>query len=58
LIKGQRADEELAEATEAIEAALLAHELTVETPTGRIVIFHREEGDDEEPRQKPKRRRR
>lgn len=50
LIKGQRADEELAEATEAIEAAQLAHELTVETPTGRIVIFHREEGDDEEPR--------
>ena len=30
----------------------------LQTPTGRIVIFHREEGDDEEPRREVKKKRR
>jgi 16S rRNA (guanine527-N7)-methyltransferase len=41
LIKGQRADEELAEARAALAAHHLRHEATVATPTGRIVVLVR-----------------
>jgi 16S rRNA (guanine527-N7)-methyltransferase len=41
LIKGQRAGEELAEATAALAAHRMRHETTVATPTGRIVILSR-----------------
>ena len=44
LVKGQRANEELAEAQEALHLLHAAHAATVETPTGRIVVlekFHR-----------------
>lgn len=39
LIKGQRADEELAEAAHVIGRARATHEKTVPTPTGRIVVL-------------------
>ncbi|MFO0723089.1 MAG: 16S rRNA (guanine(527)-N(7))-methyltransferase RsmG [Myxococcota bacterium] len=48
LIKGQRADEELAEAARALRSAKIFHELTVPTPTGRIVLLRRDDEDDEE----------
>jgi 16S rRNA (guanine527-N7)-methyltransferase len=41
LIKGQRADEELAEARATIDKQGAVHERTVATPTGRIVILRR-----------------
>ena len=41
LIKGQRADEELAEATSVIEKQHATHEGTLATPTGRIVKLRR-----------------
>ena len=39
LIKGQKADEELAEAAPALNLLLAVHEGTVDTPTGRIVVL-------------------
>lgn len=39
LIKGQRADEELAEAAPLIRRLGALHERTVETPTGRVVVL-------------------
>ena len=39
LVKGQRADEELLEATSVLRARGLVHERTVATPTGRIVVL-------------------
>ena len=39
LVKGQRADEELAEAGKALRAARATHERTIATPTGRIVVL-------------------
>lgn len=41
LIKGQRADEELAEAKPVVAKLRAAHEQTVATPTGRIVVLRR-----------------
>lgn len=41
LIKGQRADEELAEAARVIKKLGSKHEHTVATPTGRVVILRR-----------------
>jgi 16S rRNA (guanine527-N7)-methyltransferase len=41
LVKGQRAGDELAEATPVLAAHHLRHETTVATPTGRIVILSR-----------------
>lgn len=41
LIKGQRADEELAEARAEIRRLGAVHERTVETPTGRIVVLRK-----------------
>ena len=41
LIKGQRVDEELAEATTVLAAHHVRHETTIATPTGRIVILSR-----------------
>jgi 16S rRNA (guanine527-N7)-methyltransferase len=41
LIKGQRADEELAEARQALYLLHAAHAGTIETPTGRIVILEK-----------------
>jgi hypothetical protein len=41
LIKGQRAEEELAEASVVIAKQQAAHEQTVATPTGRIVVLRR-----------------
>lgn len=41
LIKGQRAEEELAEASAVIRQQHAAHERTVATPTGRIVVLRR-----------------
>jgi 16S rRNA (guanine527-N7)-methyltransferase len=52
LVKGQRADEELAEAARVIEDQRCVHEKTVGTPTGRIVVLRRGEG---EPRRKHRR---
>ena len=42
LIKGQRADEELAEATKVLKKLRATHETTVATPTGRIVVLRLE----------------
>ncbi|MEZ4405521.1 MAG: 16S rRNA (guanine(527)-N(7))-methyltransferase RsmG [Polyangiales bacterium] len=42
LIKGQRADEELAEAKLAMFDHGVVHERTVPTPTGRVVVLRRE----------------
>ncbi len=39
MIKGQRADEELEEATLVLAEQRCAHEKTVDTPTGRIVVL-------------------
>jgi 16S rRNA (guanine527-N7)-methyltransferase len=39
LIKGQKADEELAEAAPALKLLLAMHEGTVDTPTGRIIVL-------------------
>lgn len=39
LVKGQRADEELAEAKQVLHALHVAHAGTVDTPTGRIVVL-------------------
>jgi 16S rRNA (guanine527-N7)-methyltransferase len=39
MIKGQRADEELEEATLVLAESSCTHERTVETPTGRIVVL-------------------
>jgi 16S rRNA (guanine527-N7)-methyltransferase len=52
LVKGQRADEELAEAGKALAAEHATHEKTVATPTGRIVVLRRGAG---EARRKPRR---
>ncbi|MDI1449068.1 16S rRNA (guanine(527)-N(7))-methyltransferase RsmG [Polyangium sp. 6x1] len=52
LVKGQRADEELAEAKRVLAEQGAAHEKTVATPTGRIVVLRRGSG---EARRKPKR---
>jgi 16S rRNA (guanine527-N7)-methyltransferase len=41
LIKGQRAEEELAEASSVIAKQQAAHEQTVATPTGRIIVLRR-----------------
>ncbi len=49
LVKGQRADEELAEATRVLVDQRCGHEKTVATPTGRIVVLRRGAG---EPRRK------
>jgi 16S rRNA (guanine527-N7)-methyltransferase len=45
LVKGQRADEEVAEATRVIAEQRCAHERTVATPTGRIVVLRRGPGE-------------
>lgn len=45
LIKGQRADEELAEATRVLAKHRCVHEKTVPTPTGRIVVLRRSAGE-------------
>ena len=45
LVKGQRADEELAEVTRVIAEQRCTHEKTVATPTGRIVVLRRGEGE-------------
>jgi 16S rRNA (guanine527-N7)-methyltransferase len=42
LVKGQRADEELAEASRAMRSARVTHERTVPTPTGRIVVLRKD----------------
>jgi len=41
LVKGQRADEELAEAKRALHMLHVAHAGTVDTPTGRIVVLEK-----------------
>lgn len=41
LIKGQKADEELAEAAKIIKRAGAEHAKTIPTPTGRIVVLNR-----------------
>lgn len=41
LVKGRRADEELVEATRVLAELRCAHEKTVTTPTGRIVVLRR-----------------
>lgn len=41
LIKGQQADEELAEAQQALHALKAVHVQTVDTPTGRIVVLQK-----------------
>ncbi|MBI5537565.1 MAG: 16S rRNA (guanine(527)-N(7))-methyltransferase RsmG [Deltaproteobacteria bacterium] len=41
LVKGQRADEELADAKQALAQHKIVHEKTVATPTGRIVVLRR-----------------
>ena len=52
LVKGQRADEELGEASRALAMEHATHEKTVATPTGRIVVLRRGAG---EARRKPRR---
>ncbi len=39
LIKGQKADEELAEAKEALHQLKVVHSDTIDTPTGRVVVL-------------------
>ena len=41
LIKGQRAEEELAEGAGALHVLKVAHAATLETPTGRIVVIEK-----------------
>jgi 16S rRNA (guanine527-N7)-methyltransferase len=43
LVKGQRADEELAEAAGVLQKQRIVHEKTVATPTGKIVVLRRRE---------------
>jgi 16S rRNA (guanine527-N7)-methyltransferase len=45
LVKGQRADEELAEAKRVLVEQRTTHEKTVATPTGRIVVLRRGSGE-------------
>ncbi len=45
LVKGQRADEELAEAKRALAEQRTTHEKTVATPTGRVVVLRRGLGE-------------
>lgn len=52
LVKGQRADEELAEAKRALVEQQTTHEKTVATPTGRVVVLRR---GPEAPRRKARR---
>lgn len=52
LIKGQKADEELAEAAAVMDDERCAHETTVDTPTGRIVVFR---ADATSPKPRPRR---
>jgi 16S rRNA (guanine527-N7)-methyltransferase len=49
LVKGQRADEELAEATHVLARARCVHVKTVATPTGRIVVLRKDAGDGRSP---------
>lgn len=60
LIKGQKADEELAQAGPALHLLKVVHAVTVDTPTGRIVIFEKSSATprmyprpDGEPKRKP-----
>ena len=41
LVKGQRADEELAEAARVLGKLRITHSKTVATPTGKIVVLRR-----------------
>ncbi len=41
LVKGQRADEELVEARQALHMLCVSHAGTIETPTGRIVVLEK-----------------
>ena len=41
LIKGQKADEELAEAAEALHLLKAVHTSTIDTPTGRVVVIEK-----------------
>jgi 16S rRNA (guanine527-N7)-methyltransferase len=50
LVKGQRADEELAEAAGVLRKQRTVHEKTVATPTGKIVVLRRGEGHVRAPR--------
>jgi 16S rRNA (guanine527-N7)-methyltransferase len=52
LVKGQRADEELAEAARVLGKQRAAHEKTVATPTGKIVVLRR---GAEPPKRRPRR---
>lgn len=45
LVKGQRAEEELAEASRVLDDQRCTHEKTVPTPTGRIVVLRRGAGE-------------
>lgn len=45
LVKGQRAEEELAEAKRVLVEQATTHEKTVATPTGRIVVLRRGAGE-------------
>lgn len=59
LVKGERAEEELAEAKQALHLLHAAHAGTVETPTGRIVVLtHARKAPRDYPRRtgEPKRR--
>jgi hypothetical protein len=38
-VKGQRADEELAEAADVLDRIGAVHDRTVDTPTGRVVVL-------------------
>ena len=50
LIKGQRADDELAEAARILGQQRCTHERTVATPTGRIVVLRRGKGEPQRKR--------
>lgn len=52
LVKGQKADEELAEAKQALHMLHARHETTIDTPTGRIVVLTK---DRATPKQYPRR---
>ena len=53
LVKGQRADEELAAAVKILTKQHTIHEKTIATPTGRIVVLRRIQSPDKEPDKKP-----
>ena len=53
LVKGQRADEELAEATRVLGQQRCFHEKTVPTPTGRIVVLRRSAGELKQKSRRP-----